>query len=353
MAEEEKKKDAARQIREDDRFRYIGFEVYPGKPKDLFKSDEEREKYVDALKAKRERGEIIREDCKLTEERVSWTDRIVLTFASIVVIASLFIPWFSIYNEVEETTRVPAAQEQEAVADTTQALSGSEMTSDTLGSAALAAADQEPVGEPVEGEVVGARETAEAEGDVGGALPGEPDLAEISEEPGPQAGEGVASQRVSESEEVIHGYVAKKRYYKEYERVSAIGAVVSLGSIGSVLFSSGIPLVLTTILMLLYLLACIAFPLYTLYGIWGVKGDADAKALQLKKILRLNWLPLVLFTLAIFLSFMGGDYGTAVGEEYSSLGDSYSIGVFLDSLSWGVIITIAATILLAAKGSEI
>ena len=37
MAEEEKKAASNKQkISEDERFRFIGFEVYPGKPKDLF-----------------------------------------------------------------------------------------------------------------------------------------------------------------------------------------------------------------------------------------------------------------------------------------------------------------------------
>ena len=79
MADDVKKKETARLINEKDRFRYIGFEVFPGKPKDLFKSDAEREKLIDIRRKKRESGDLIRDDCTLFDDRVSLVDRVVLT----------------------------------------------------------------------------------------------------------------------------------------------------------------------------------------------------------------------------------------------------------------------------------
>lgn len=334
MAEKVKKQDTPRQVSEDQRFKYIGFEVYPGKPKDLFKNEAERTKLVEAVQEKRKKGEVIREECKLFEERVSWLDRIVLTLASVIIIAALFLPWFAVHNEIVETTSVP---EETVAADEAVAAEGEGIF-----------AEDAPVGEPVEAEPPGAEEAAGE-----GAVPDEPDIAEAVPEPGPDAGEAVGRQQVSGSEEVIHGYVAKKKVYKEYTRVSAIGALASLGSVGSVVFGSGLALMLTSLLVIGYILLCVALPFYTLYGLWMMKGTADERALRLKKILRYNWLLLMIFGAVLFLSFFGGEYSQPVGEAYDSLGDSYGVGVFLGVLSWGMIVTLAASILIAAKGSEI
>ncbi|MEW5995305.1 MAG: hypothetical protein AB1744_13065, partial [Candidatus Zixiibacteriota bacterium] len=117
MAENDTSKKPADSITERERFRYIGFEVYPGKPKDLFKSEDEKKQLVEKVVAKRSQGEIIREDCKLLEERVGIVDRIALTVASLVIVVSLFLPWYSAYNEIVE--EVSAAGVSHAVADTT------------------------------------------------------------------------------------------------------------------------------------------------------------------------------------------------------------------------------------------
>ena len=76
MADEEKKETSEKRINEKERFRYIGFEVFPGNPKDLFKSDAEKEKLVDAVISKRDKGEIIRDGCTLMVDRVSLVDRL-------------------------------------------------------------------------------------------------------------------------------------------------------------------------------------------------------------------------------------------------------------------------------------
>ena len=44
MADDKKKKSSANRIDEKDRMKFIGFEVFPGKTKDLFKTEAEKDK---------------------------------------------------------------------------------------------------------------------------------------------------------------------------------------------------------------------------------------------------------------------------------------------------------------------
>ena len=341
MADSEKKKTAQSRITPDRRFRYIGFEVYPGKPKDLFKSDAERDKLVDAVKARRERGEVIRDDCILMEERVSGMDRIIMSLACVVMLASLFLPWFSVYNKIEERATTAEPEPIAAIADSTAGLLDSNslvMTGDSL--AAVASSE----GEATTTDEVTATTTEVGDGSVVAGM-------EVGEEPPIDDGGAVAEQ--TSNEEVLHGYVAKKKFIKVYENVGGLGSLVSLGSIGSYVFSSGFILIITAILFMLMVLMSLGLPLYTLYGLFGLKGDEDKKALELKKIVRFNWLPLVTFTVAMCLSFLGANYGFDSEATFTSLGSSYGVGAFMDTLSWGVFVSIAMSILLAAKGSEI
>jgi len=112
-------------------------------------------------------------------------------------------------------------------------------------------------------------------------------------------------------------------------------------------------LVLTGILFLVYTLLCIGLPAYTLYGLYGIKGDADSKALKLKKMVRLNWIPLLLFVVVLILSFFGAEYGFNPADTYKSLGASYGPAALLSVISWGVIVSLSAFILIAVKGIEI
>ncbi len=317
MAAEEKKSDSTKRITETDRFRYIGFDVFPGKPKDLFKSDAEKKKYEELNQAKRSKGEILREQCTLMEERVSGLDRLVLTVASIVIFLSLFLPWYSVYNEkvVESKVKAAGAQtEKPVIADSASLVLG---RGDTVSLAGDTSVLQAP------------------------ATTGTPERKQGT----------VVSQ--SGGEEVLSSYVAKKKVERIYAGKTGIGAILSLGSIGSYIFSSGAALALTAILFILYTLLCLALPIVTLYGLYGVKGAPDAKALHLKKLLRYNWIPLIIFVLAIFLSFFGSSYGFNAAGTYSSIGSGYGTGVLLGSISWGVVISMGAFILAGAKGVEI
>lgn len=342
---EEKKKDAVqKRINEKERFTYIGFEVFPGEPKDIFKSDAERKKLIEIAVEKRSRKETIRETCTLMEERISLVDRYVLTISCLLIFAALFMPWYSAYNEFVEEVQ---ATESEAVSDSTALVSDSMMLAqleanpDSLPDSLvqLAAVSDEGAGEPesvpIEGEQQIAAVTETGSGDA------ESERAEVGR------------IRNTANEEIIHGYVARKKIRREYSRLSGLGSIFSLGSVGALLFSSGAVLIVTTIIFLLFTLACICLPAYTLYGLYGTKGDDDSRALQLKKIVRYNWIPILLFLLAFILSFVGSDYGFDPSTMFTSIGNEYGPGVFLGSLSWGVFLSIGGSILLAVKGSEI
>ncbi len=322
MAEEEKKVSTAKRISDNERFRYIGFDVFPGRIKNLFKSDAEKDKLVDRVRQKRTNRDLgaLRDDCTLLEARVSLSDRVVLTVACLFMVAALFFPWYAAYNEIVEEP----AEEAAVVAD-----SGAVEDSLLTDSVAVAALD---------GETEAIVDDAATE--VEGNLAAEQEVVEDDYSEAPK-------------EEIIHGYVARKKTHKEYSRLTGLGSFASLGSAGSHVFSSGFVVILTGLLFLILTLSCLLLPAYTLYGLYGIKGSSDQKALKLKSILKLNWLPLLLFVAALIISFVGADYGSGTSSLYTSLGDSYGVGVFLGTLSWGVFITLAASIMLAAKGLEI
>jgi hypothetical protein len=129
MPDEKDKKGVDQKVSESQRFRYIGFEVFPGKPKDLFKSEQEKSKLVETVVAKRSKGDIIREECTLLEERVSTRDRFVLAFAGLLILAALFVPWYAAYNEIVQ--EAPQETTQLIPSDTT--LSGAGKTDTALG----------------------------------------------------------------------------------------------------------------------------------------------------------------------------------------------------------------------------
>ena len=336
MTDEEKKVVPQKRISDKQRFSYIGFEVFPGTPKDLFKSDAEKKKLIEQLHARRsETG--AREHCTLMEERVSLVDRLVLTIACVVILAALFLPWYSAYNEVAEEVT-----EQATTAMTTDSL----LTDSTLADSTMLAAN--PGDSIAMMAVVTGEEGQAAEG-----------TSEVSETPEVAADEGTAGPKMAvtkgdhEDEELIHGYVAKKKVHRDYSKMSGLGSVLALGSVGPMVFSSGGILVLTAFILLIYALGCIGLPLYTLWGLYGTKGNSDERALQLKRITKFNWIPVILFFVAMVLSFLGAEYGFDSTVLYASIGEAYGPGVFLGSLSWGLFISLAAFILLAVKGIEI
>ena len=324
MADQTKKGDKAKRLNDDQRFKYIGFEVFPGKPKDLFKNDNEKKMYEANVVQRRNKGEIIREECTLFVDRVTMGEKILLTLASLIIIAALFFPFYSAYVETEVVSQNATAPAPTDMMADSLALTNATGT-DTLTAAAV---------------------TEDVIADANGAVT----EANVETAPAPTR-EGVSID--AQGNEVITGMVAQKRYTKEYLRVTGIGSIIGIGSLGSYVFSSGLILMLTGVIYLLYTLTCIALPLLTLYALYGGKLKGDQLALSLKKILKLGWWPVAAFALTIFLSFVGAQYGFDPEGMFTSIGKSYGIGVLLDTLSYGIGISLAGFIILAAKGSEI
>ncbi len=327
MTEADDKDKSIERITDKQRFQYIGFEVFPGEPKKMFKSEAEKEKAVEAVLAKRSKLEALhalRDECTLLEERVSFSDRVILAVACVAMIVSLFTPWYSVYNEIEVTTQAAEPAEEAAIDSSLVSDSGAFAMAegDSMGTALAVATDTV--------QSLGADTASSAAGELG-------------RDP---------YTRVA-AEEIIHGYVAKKKTRREFERLSGIGSFAALGSAGSLVFSSGFVLGLTGVLFLIMMIVCLATPLWTLYGLFGLKGDPDSNALKLKKVLRLNWLPLGFFTVAVVLSFPGAEYGFDPVVYFTSIGESYGVAALLNTLSWGVYISMGASILLAVKGVEI
>ncbi|RME23680.1 MAG: hypothetical protein D6800_09520, partial [Candidatus Zixiibacteriota bacterium] len=90
-----------------------------------------------------------------------------------------------------------------------------------------------------------------------------------------------------------------------------------------------------------------------IFKVFTLKGDKDQVALQLKKVLKLSWIPVLVLFVSLILSFFGGGYGGQLAGAYSSLGKSFGPAAFLMSLSWGLFVSMAGFIVIASKGVEI
>ncbi len=228
------------------------------------------------------------------EERVSLVDRLVLTIACVVILAALFLLGCSAYNEVAEEVT-----EQATTAMTTDSL----LTDSTLADSTMLAAN---LGDSI-------AMMAVVTGEEGQAAEG---TSEVSETPEVAADEGTAGPKMAvtkgdhEDEELIHGYVAKKKVHRDYSKMSGLGSVLALGSVGPMVFSSGGILVLTAFILLIYALGCIGLPLYTLWGLYGTKGNSDERALQLKRITKFNWIRGLLLRLVLGIVVLGVVYIT-------------------------------------------
>lgn len=319
MAEKQAETKSGNRISERQRFNYIGFDVFPGDPKDIFANDAERNKLIEAVRARRDRHDKLRAENSLLEERVSGIDRMVLTIASVLMIVALFFPFYSAYNERVEETRVRAKQEQQAA----PIQQGTEVVGDENQPVNTGGAVDE--GGMTEGENAGAAQATSPQVDV------------------------TTNQTALGNEEVITGFIPKKKFVKETSTVSALGAFAYMGDV----FSAGGVLIIVGLVMLVYTLLCLAVPLYTLYGLYGLKGSSDDRALKLKGILRFGWLPILALLAAFVISLVGSGYGSSNASAFTSFGDYYHVGVFLTTLSWGVLISLIGSIMIAVKGIEI
>ncbi|MFH1699199.1 MAG: hypothetical protein ABIE07_01315 [Candidatus Zixiibacteriota bacterium] len=312
----------------DERFKYIGFDVFPGKAGDIFKSDEERKSIIEKVMAKfgQSQGEV-RDDCTLLEVRVSNFEKMFLAAVSLILVLAIFLPWFSGYFEIVKTSLVPIV-----TANTAADVAATEALTD---SAVIAEAAQK-VSDKVE--TLTDEERAEkvvAQADSTTSI--ENLLATMTEE-------GTIPANMTTVTEVSY----------DRRSITGIGALISAGTFGSYVFSSGFILILSGILMILFILSCVGMGAYNLYLLFGVKiKDADAFALHLKNTLKYNWIPVLIWLGMLVLSFIGAPYGFDPSDKVAQVGDSYSVMSFIGLTSGGMFVALGAFLILALKGKEI
>ncbi len=286
----------------DERFRYIGFEIETGKIGEHFKSDAEKDTWVKRMLEKRKKGVKMREETSFDKPRVAGYEKIVLTITSVVLIASLFLPWFSGYKEFEVVADTPAPKAQEI----STGVSGDALIPD---SAAITANQESPA----------SNET------------------------------GIATSKDEQGFSSMTGVIKRKELKKEYYSSSALGALGWLGMV----FSSGFVLKITGLMFIVYLLLCLGMAGMTLYTLYGTKAVGDALALKLKGLLKYGWISLGIWFFCLILSFFGASYSFDSTGMLKQLGTSYSVVTYLGLLGYGFYVSLACFILSAAKAVEI
>jgi len=78
----------------DPRFKYIGFDVHPGKAKSFWKSEDERRRYEKRVTEQQEGVQPERAFSFIHVEMVSRADKFFLTLGNLILIVGLFLPWF-------------------------------------------------------------------------------------------------------------------------------------------------------------------------------------------------------------------------------------------------------------------
>ncbi|UCB51945.1 MAG: hypothetical protein JSV10_08130 [Candidatus Zixiibacteriota bacterium] len=100
MEDQKPSKKTQERITEETRYKYIGFDVYPKKPKKFWKSQEEKRKLLEGVKKKVSKTAVEERDHSLVRAAVfTRVDRMVLTVASLILTISLVLPWFSLRGE--------------------------------------------------------------------------------------------------------------------------------------------------------------------------------------------------------------------------------------------------------------
>jgi hypothetical protein len=78
------------------RFNYLGFEYLPGKLKDFWTSEEEKQKYLKKVREHKGKDLSLERDVSIVNAGLlNKADRIIISLASIVMILSLFFPYYS------------------------------------------------------------------------------------------------------------------------------------------------------------------------------------------------------------------------------------------------------------------
>ncbi len=80
----------------EERFRFIGFDVYPSKPSSVFKDTAEEQQYLDKIRRKTKSWSALDRDFSLVNlPSSSRTDKLILSVGSFLLVVSFFLPWFS------------------------------------------------------------------------------------------------------------------------------------------------------------------------------------------------------------------------------------------------------------------
>ena len=295
----------------DERFKYIGFDVFPGKAGDIFKTENERKTLIEKVmtKFRRSEGEV-RDRCTLMEARVTSFEKGFLTLAVLVLAVSLFLPWFSGSYEIVTERVVPLEQ---------------------------------VYGVTESGEASKAQQAAEAEERTG------PQPA-IS----PEATESIEGSAAPAETATPTGMTTITEVTYDRRSLTGLGTALGLGSYLGMIFQSGAVLMVSGILMLLFFLCCLGFIVFNLYILYGSgKLKEDEYALRLKKMLRYNWIPVLIWLTMLALSFIGSTYGFETTGAVDQIGEAYSIATFIGLLSVGVYLSLGVFIVMALKAKEI
>jgi len=78
---------------EDERFRFIGFGVFPKRASKFWKSESEQKQYEQKVKTGIGSAVMRREDSLLSQEVMTMVDRVVLTVVGLILIATAMMPW--------------------------------------------------------------------------------------------------------------------------------------------------------------------------------------------------------------------------------------------------------------------
>ena len=98
MAEQEKTRTQAETDGSgaEDRYRYIGFEVFPRRIREFWKSDTEKSRHLAHVKETGGKFQpLSRSNSIVAAQSLSMSERIILTFSSLLLIVSPLFPWFS------------------------------------------------------------------------------------------------------------------------------------------------------------------------------------------------------------------------------------------------------------------
>ena len=338
-------------ISDPERLRYLGFDVGPSEIGELFKTKDEERKYVDHVIDKRDHNDVLRDTSNFREERISATERYIVFGASLMIMISLFLPftpWVSGYVQTEtEVTLTDVPAPADITADIT---TDGQPVADVSAGAADATGEADTTVTP---------DAAGASGDAVDAVDAtEGDETVASPTDASQTNDAIPSAAALTRQGVV-GFQDLQVSRKKTKIVrtpyswSGVQILASLGSTGSKIFSSGVILIVSGILFLVYMLLSLAIPGYIGYCVMTIKGHPDEVALKLKSILKLAWIPVLVWAAILFLSVIGADYGFDTTDALVQVGESYGISAFLGLLGVGFYLSLAGFVLAGSKSVEI